>query len=306
MRACCSSRSTAARISSTIARRRPRRGSRAAPAWARGQLEGPRDGVGERHALGRSGGGASSASPARARKRPSTSAASSAGASPGSSASGAHQGREVEAALGLLDQLDRLEALHDHVEAAVLEAPHERLEPRRAADVGRPGGAGLDDHEGPVLEHAVGVELPVARLEEVQRDLLARQEDQVEGEEPEIEEVVHAPSLVRAPARHAGPGPVRPGRPRRPPPRRARRASPMWPSTVKRRRRSSARAPQRGEAASLQARRELRRRGRRPRPTPCSSTRPAQRAGGGRRRSAGRTPGTRRPCWAARCRGGRR
>ena len=191
-RACCSSWSTAERISCTIA-------SRAGLVAAleqlllgpRRQLEGPRDGVRERDALRRRG----------QRVVGQAGEGAEAGEHPvGQLGLGltrvvgqrADPSREVEAPLRLLDQLDGLEAQDDDVQAPVLEPAHQGLEPRGAADVRRSGRAGLDDHERPVLEHAVRVELAVARLEEVEGHLLAGEDDQIQGEEPEIDEVAHA------------------------------------------------------------------------------------------------------------------
>ena len=77
------------------------------------------------------------------------------------------------------------------------------------ADVLRALRAGPQDDERPVLQHAVGVELPVARLEEVERHALTGEEDEVEGEEAEVEGVAAHPRECS----RAGPGPVPPAGP---------------------------------------------------------------------------------------------
>jgi hypothetical protein len=88
------------------------------------------------------------------------------------------------APLGELDEPEALAALDDDVQPPVVE-PLEYLGDRGTrTDLAQPVVVRVDEPELDVLLEALAHELAVARLEDVQRHLLRRQEDDSEREEP--------------------------------------------------------------------------------------------------------------------------
>ncbi len=119
--------------------------------------------------------------------------------------------REVQVPFGLLQDLHRLDAQHDDVQSAIVEALNQLVEARGATDRLGAGFGGTHNHERVVVEHAVGVELPVTRLEEMQGDALTRQQNEVEGEETQVAGRIHAPSIAASvPVRPLVPSPTVP------------------------------------------------------------------------------------------------
>ena len=111
---------------------------------------------------------------------------------------GLHRPRLEAAALGQLDQLEALASLDDDVEPPVLEPVGDLDDGRECPDLADALVVGVDEPERRLLVHALGDQLAVARLEDVQRDLLGREQDEPERKEADL---VH-PSSVKPPGRH--------------------------------------------------------------------------------------------------------
>ena len=90
------------------------------------------------------------------------------------------------AALGQLEQPEPLAALDDDVEPAVVEAVEHLGDGRERADLAQAVVVGEDEPELTLLGEAFADQLLVAVLEDVQRDLLGREQHDPEREEAEL------------------------------------------------------------------------------------------------------------------------
>ena len=90
------------------------------------------------------------------------------------------------AAGGQLEHPEALPPLDDDVQAAVVEALEHLGDRRPGADVAQPVVVGEDEPELALLVEALADQLAVARLEDVQRHQLGREQDDPEREEPDL------------------------------------------------------------------------------------------------------------------------
>ena len=116
---------------------------------------------------------------------------------------GLHGSRLEAAALGQLEELEAIASLDDDVEPPVLEPVGDLDHGRERPDLPDPVVVGVDEPEGALLVDALGDQLAVARLEDVEGDLLGREQDEPERKEADL---VHRRSLsLRAGTRRAAP-----------------------------------------------------------------------------------------------------
>ncbi len=105
------------------------------------------------------------------------------------------------AAVGQLDQAEAAAALDDDVQPPVVEPLGDLDDARQRPRPAKPVVVGVDEPEGLVRLEALGDQLPVARLEDVERYLLGREQDEAERKEPDL----HSVSVERrSTARGAG------------------------------------------------------------------------------------------------------
>jgi histidinol-phosphate aminotransferase len=102
-----------------------------------------------------------------------------------------HPGAEIAVTGRLLDDLDGVAPLDGDVHAPIRESSRQLREPGGTADARDTAVGGEHDDERAVLQHAVGDELAVAGLEDVEGEALTREDHQSQWEEPEVGRFVH-------------------------------------------------------------------------------------------------------------------